>query len=211
MACRTVRLRGGVTVTPHNAPRLLLDSGGYETIAMVRRIREARPHALIYIVASPSSGTHRRLALLARLEVDDVYFGEQSEAHRLLDRLERVCRVQAVIGETLTTAEKRVAESLTTSDPVVLRVLAALARDPCPDWHVRDIVHRLGLEERTCERHFSSAACPPLRTILNVALARRAEMLREMGMPWSSIGALLGAPSREALRARVRRQSAKAG
>ena len=195
---------GGGYGPANDRPRVLVDGGDIATTVFVRECREARPMASLYLVARPAARTHRRLPLLARFGVDDVFFSTSIEAERLFETLARNAAVRglrASIGNLRMTDEV----GAKPMGPPGQWMLSMLERDPCPPWHVRELYRRCGFSERAAERGIANAHLVQMRRILREVIVQRARQLRGVGLSWRDVAELLRAPSVGALHMRVGR------
>lgn len=194
---------GGTGDASDRWPCLLVDEGEPISLRHARSLRDARPRALLFVVASPSARVHRRLDVLARIGVDDVFFASLDEEHRLVDKLRRVRQVQVKVDPRVVDAPA--AEVPGYGDPDTDRILVALHRDPSPPWRVTAFLDQLRMPLRRAERRLKAAGLPPMRVLLQERIVSLAIQLHDVDMSWHDVADALGAPSVQALQMRVLR------
>jgi hypothetical protein len=184
---------------------VLVDVGDIATTSFIRDFRRAHPSVLLFLVSTATARAHLRLALLARLGVDDVFFALPGEDERLQEALEpRAVAVGLLEGAA---AEVAALPGVFHSESRHIgAILGVLARDPCPPWTLSELYRRCGVHERTAERRVVTGGHGlRLRDVHRHAVVQRAHQLKRRGLTWEDVAALLRAPTTGALLKRVAR------
>jgi hypothetical protein len=165
---------GGGHGPADDRPRVLAALGDRGAASFARAFREARPRALLLVVATAPTREHLRQSLSARVGADDVFSTIASEEDRLLTVLTRSTIARTAGGDE--PSGEHHPHEIETRDALLDGIIAMLRRDPCPPWRVAELYRRMAAHERTVERH---AKTVPMKV---AALHRARQMQRVSSM-----------------------------